>query len=846
MHDGPIEVLLSDGNCFITAGGDGYVRWWSQEAIDVAEAEEGLDLEMKPLKEMRICADADGKMPAHIMTMIKANDKWYLQDRKGHIFVLDEATGDHKSIYSFHEGSINDVVVSPSQNYSLTIGEDGTIKCWDYVRKVVAYEQAYEGGGTALTHMPHHDANKGRVAAAGFDNGLVRILQMTVDGMQILKAFKAHDDPITIMRYSADMKMFVTGSSKGDVFFFECDGTQDLQRYEPLCTLKLADTRINDATWNADSGSIVFACDNGFLYEVRRPKATEIDNSDSYAWEKADVKEWCIKIMEFQMAKNQKKDEAEEEKKRRMRLRGELPPEEDEPEEVWEPCSLNQLVPFDAEDGTKRFLCSTEGQFNGYLYVCDMNVMRPTQAIEIPAGLKVTYLEVVSKKGGEVLAISYDNGMVELVVNRDFNRRMSLKDRDVHIGSITSTAFNADESFFLTAGRDGLLFVYQFDKLAALEEVKFEPLAGVEGANYLPADEKAELAKKKLLEYHEKNPAVIPEANDEMALDEAALAVTLKTREPLNVDVEDPTIYSIQQSKLRTEEDHRLSLAEKKKEGERLKINSLREEFDALVQRNSAAEQHLRLTEDDFQIDAEYFLILQERNDKKIEETKKEEAWDIEYNTVKLNKLKNKYYDVLEFERFTVKAIKSPAHVTTFRVQRMSDFLQANIQGFKRMLDDELVGKDAEEADDFVDDASKDGDNHVDAEKQKEKEKQAAIQAKQKAAQQALQDAKKTEAEKKREQRKIEREKRWHEIEKYRRQEVMQNDEDDESRKKIEEARATYGDYKLKVSPDYSVPENERITFQKKRHAMVLLEGSIHKLKVDFNQKIQDMKVRKK
>ena len=148
------------------------------------------------------------------------------------------------------------------------------------------------------------------------------------------------------------------------------------------------------------------------------------------------------------------------------------------------------------------------------------------------------------------------------------------------------------------------------------------------------------------------------------------------------------------------------------------------------MQRNVGAEAHLRLTDDDFQIDAEYFLILQERNDKKIEETKKEEAWDIEYNTVRLNKLKNKYYDVLEFEKFTVKAIRSPAHVTTFRVQRMSEFLQANIQGYKRMLEDEIVGKDAEEADDLVDDASKDGDNQVDAEKQKEKEKQAAIQAK--------------------------------------------------------------------------------------------------------------------
>lgn len=77
-------------------------------------------------------------------------------------------------------------------------------------------------------------------------------------------------------------------------------------------------------------------------------------------------------------------------------------------------------------------------------------------------------------------------------------------------------------------------------------------------------------------------------------------------------------------------------------------------------------------------------MILQERKDLKIEETKKEVAWDIEYATVNLNKLKNKYYDVLEFEKFTVKAIKGKgAYVTTFRVQKMSEFLQSNIESFK-------------------------------------------------------------------------------------------------------------------------------------------------------------------
>jgi hypothetical protein len=74
----------------------------------------------------------------------------------------------------------------------------------------------------------------------------------------------------------------------------------------------------------------------------------------------------------------------------------------------------------------------------------------------------------------------------------------------------------------------------------------------------------------------------------------------------------------------------------------------------------------------------------------------------------------------------------------------------------------------------------------------------------------------------------------------------MHSGEDPEERKAIDEALATFGDYNLKQSHDYTVPENQRVNFSKKRQQMVLLEGSIHKLKVDFNQKIQELKVRKK
>lgn len=83
-------------------------------------------------------------------------------------------------------------------------------------------------------------------------------------------------------------------------------------------------------------------------------------------------------------------------------------------------------------------------------------------------------------------------------------------------------------------------------------------------------------------------------------------------------------------------------------------------------------------------------------------------------------------------------------------------------------------------------------------------------------------------------------------IEKLEKKEAMHSGEDPEDRKEILLGKQMYGDYKLKLSNNYVVPENQRVNFAKKRQQMVLLEGSIHKLKVDFNKKISELKVRKR
>lgn len=198
--------------------------------------------------------------------MILADKTWFIQDGNGKIYKMAHDSDTFQTVVEFTQGAINDVAMSPTHNYALTVAEDGMIKVWDYVRKAVTYQQMFSGAGTCIEHMGHSDGNKGRICAVGFDNGLVRILSITADGIQLLKAFKAHDDAIACLKYTEDMKCLCSASKKGDVFFFETDGLNDVQMYKPICTFGLPETAVNDMKWNPDDNSIIIGCSNGRVY----------------------------------------------------------------------------------------------------------------------------------------------------------------------------------------------------------------------------------------------------------------------------------------------------------------------------------------------------------------------------------------------------------------------------------------------------------------------------------------------------------------------------------------------------------------------------------------------------
>jgi len=69
-------------------------------------------------------------------------------------------------------------------------------------------------------------------------------------------------------------------------------------------------------------------------------------------------------------------------------------------------------------------------------------------------------MEVSKKPGGDILIIGYSDGSVELIIDWNFDRRMLVKYHDSHIGPISAATFNKDETFFITAGHDGLLNIF--------------------------------------------------------------------------------------------------------------------------------------------------------------------------------------------------------------------------------------------------------------------------------------------------------------------------------------------------------------------------------------------------
>jgi hypothetical protein len=170
--------------------------------------------------------------------------------------------------------------------------------------------------------------------------------------------------------------MLVTCSLEGEIFFFEVSGNADLNRYDPLCMVRLPEeTKVTDLKWDFESKFIVVATESGRIYQIKKPEREQVDNKATYEIENYPMQVWKIKMMHEQMKKNQAKDAEEEEKKKRLRLRGLLQEDDEEEEEDWDPEAITAFTYL--PDMPNKFIIASKGLFGGFFYLCDFNEERP-------------------------------------------------------------------------------------------------------------------------------------------------------------------------------------------------------------------------------------------------------------------------------------------------------------------------------------------------------------------------------------------------------------------------------------------------------------------------------------
>ena len=398
---------------------------------------------------------------------------------------------------------------------------------------------------------------------------------------------------------------------------------------------------------------------------------------------------------------------------------------------------------------------------------------------------------------------------------------------DNYGGRLKKALVNSKKTYSLSTGDDGLIFVYSFN-LGAFNNL----------LKYYAETEQEDLREEDIAKIMEENPLEL----DNEGIEGLSLEEPVSLTGEIDVDIDPKAVFSLQVAKLKSEEDAKEKMALSKREKTRAEIEALRVEYEKIIKKHLVDKTNESIKEYDevANVDCEYFDTLNEEIQKQIQETCKELEYDTEKYKVAVRKLRTEYYDPLEYGIITIKGIKSEAFARTFRLTKLSEFVEKGLKEQEDLIRSENEKRERKDSSDdsiegSVKGAAAAGDspaatkirpNPFQLDKTKEKK------------------VKKSTVEINQEKRRQDRLKKREEKEEIKRMEPK--DEDDPVYKeKMDAITTNKGDKKLKSDPDYNVPEEQRKDANKQRYEMLLLTRGLYNIQKNHNEKLLELRDRK-
>uniref|UniRef100_A0A803Y6J2 Cilia- and flagella-associated protein 44 n=1 Tax=Meleagris gallopavo TaxID=9103 RepID=A0A803Y6J2_MELGA len=837
-HKGPISQIVLDEGELVTVGKDGFIRVWNFEAIDPADSvdETGL-LEMEPMNELRV-----GKNVS-LSFMCKIHDCgqpfWYAQDANGKIWKLDltfsNITRDPECLCTFHSRRIEAMSVSPMTYLLATTALDRSVRIYDFISNSQQSEIKFKQGGTALSWAPHVVNPKGSLIAVGFEDGVVRIIEVyDPKGLPTLaerpnisnaeinlkQAFKPHTAAVTALAYERNGDVFATGSKDKTVFFFAVE-----EEYKPIGFIHVPGP-VQALQWSPPShvaSTLLILCENGYVLQVPAPLPEKQEPVSTYHIKNLPTQYFHfysiksrIKLEEEIALRERKKQEKEKAKLERIKQLQAMGKEveEEEPEEEEEPLPSIYipeepspiLCGFYSAPG--KFWLSLGGYDSGFLYHCAFSSNEHQEDPENRQDEPFEVIPIEDTDDNPIHQISFCTSRLLMFCGMQNGalRVYPLQDKDLSVntlkaywsfsvhdndyGQIRGICCSYDDRFLLTCGGDGNIFTFN---ILSPEDV------------------------------HEELKAKIPPPRMGLLKEKAA------------EDIEDPSACNIEEVKQKKEYERIMKEAEDKKSRKREELIALRQEFLFLLQKNQELPKHMQLQREQYEMDRRVFEELNRQTAQRIQLVEKELAWEHEKQLIGLQKLQNWFRDSLEFDTVVVHAIQSNHQISTYRLVAVSEkyYRDKERPSWKKTVL-KRAWKKEEKKETIRDRKPKIVKEEADKVTSKiQKPSTLFIERRRERIRRIVEKSDKEKA-------KIM--KRKEEWEKLYESKPSHDYEDPRDVQAIKEAQENMGCYKLKTATDYRVPQDKYMNTEKRTMQLASLEVLIYKKKVNMNKQIMSLR----